>query len=69
MKKILFLGSIMMMLLATCSTHESSKEDHKSKSNQNNVQKASMPCAHAQLIGVTCAAADDGRLLRRRHLC
>lgn len=40
MKKILFLGSIMMMLLAACSTHESSKEDHKSKSNQNNVQKA-----------------------------
>ena len=30
----------MMMLLAACSTHESSKEDHKSKSNQNNVQKA-----------------------------
>lgn len=40
MKKILFLGSIMMMLLAACSTHESSKEDNKSKSNQNNVQKA-----------------------------
>ena len=30
----------MMMLLAACSTHESSKEDNKSKSNQNNVQKA-----------------------------
>ena len=39
-EKILFLGSIMMMLLAACSTHESSKEDNKSKSNQNNVQKA-----------------------------
>ena len=39
-EKFLFLGSIMMMLLAACSTHESSKEDNKSKSNQNNVQKA-----------------------------
>ena len=37
-EKILFLGSIMMMLLVL-STHESSKEDNKSKSNQNNVQK------------------------------
>lgn len=37
MKKFLFLGSVMVMLLAACSTHESSKEDH--KSNQNNVQK------------------------------
>lgn len=38
MKKILFLGSIMMMLLAACSTHESSKEDNKSKSNQNQIK-------------------------------
>lgn len=40
MKKILFLGCIMIILLAACSTHESSKEDNKSKTNQNNVQKA-----------------------------
>ena len=40
MKKILFLGSIMMMLLAALVRMNLQKEDNKSKSNQNNVQKA-----------------------------